>query len=232
MSRRPVIIRDVEVSDAEALQEIWLDFATEPDRPGSPTASVDQIRRAIGRLRTEAAERLLVAVVGDAPVGVAHLAPRSALSDSRRGSGARRLPARLERTPSAGYRQAASRRRGRVGGGAGVDSYHRVGRRDRPRRQPLLGPPRPRSGGGGQGLDGGPPTQPAAGGRGQVVGEQRGRCPPLDARLASAVLGHGTRAQGVVSARSLTASARFGTMLQVMRAVQTRRPRSSLIAIS
>lgn len=83
MSRGPVIIRDVEVGDAEALQEIWLDFATEPDRPGRPTASVDQIRRAIGRLRTEAAERLLVAVVDDAPVGVAHLrrAPLSPIHD-------------------------------------------------------------------------------------------------------------------------------------------------------
>jgi GNAT superfamily N-acetyltransferase len=83
MSRGPVIIRDAEVGDAEALQQIWLDFATQPDRPGRPTASLDQIRKAIGRLRAEGAERLLVAVVGDAPVGVAHLrrAPLSPIHD-------------------------------------------------------------------------------------------------------------------------------------------------------
>jgi GNAT superfamily N-acetyltransferase len=83
MSRGPVIIRDAEVGDADALQQIWLDFASGPDRPGRPAASTDQIRRAIGRLRAEAAERLLVAVVDDAPVGVAHLrrAPLSPIHD-------------------------------------------------------------------------------------------------------------------------------------------------------
>jgi GNAT superfamily N-acetyltransferase len=83
MSRGPVVVRDVEVGDADALEAIWRDFAAEPNRPSGPDASVDQIRRAIGRLGTEPAERLLVAVVGDAPVGVAHLrrAPLSPIHD-------------------------------------------------------------------------------------------------------------------------------------------------------
>jgi GNAT superfamily N-acetyltransferase len=83
MSRGPVIVRDVEVGDAQALQAIWLDFAAEPDRMGRATAPVDQIRRAIDRLRNEPAERLLVAVVDGAPVGVAHLrrAPLSPIHD-------------------------------------------------------------------------------------------------------------------------------------------------------
>jgi GNAT superfamily N-acetyltransferase len=83
MSRGPVIVRDVEVGDAEALQTIWLDFAAEPGRPGRAHASVDQIRRAIDRLRGEPTERLLVAVVDDRPVGVAHLrrAPLSPIHD-------------------------------------------------------------------------------------------------------------------------------------------------------
>ncbi len=83
MSRSPVVVRDVDVDDAEALQAIWVDFATEPSRPSRPNASLDQIRRAIERLVTEPSERLLVAVSDDTPVGVAHLrrAPLSPIHD-------------------------------------------------------------------------------------------------------------------------------------------------------
>jgi GNAT superfamily N-acetyltransferase len=83
MSRGPVIVRDVEEDDAEALEAIWRDFTAGPHRPNRPDASVDQIKRAIHRLRTEPTERLLVAVVDDAPVGVAHLrrAPWSPIHD-------------------------------------------------------------------------------------------------------------------------------------------------------
>ncbi len=83
MSLGPVTVRDVETADAEALQAIWLDFAVAPDRPSSPDASLDQIRRAIGRLSGQPNERLLVAVVEEDPVGVAHLrrAPLSPIHD-------------------------------------------------------------------------------------------------------------------------------------------------------
>ncbi len=84
MTRGSVTVRDVEVDDAEALQAIWLDFAVEPTRATrSAQSSLDQIRRAIGRLRSEPTERLLMAVVDDTPVGVAHLrrAPLSPIHD-------------------------------------------------------------------------------------------------------------------------------------------------------
>jgi GNAT superfamily N-acetyltransferase len=73
MTRAPVTVRDVEVDDAEALQAIWEDFAVEPNRATRVQTSLEQIRRAIGRLHAEPAERLLLAVVDNTPVGVAHL---------------------------------------------------------------------------------------------------------------------------------------------------------------
>jgi GNAT superfamily N-acetyltransferase len=83
MTRGPVTVRDADVDDAEALQTIWLDFAVEPTRSTRVIASIEQIQRAIGRLRSEPSERLLMAVVDDTPVGVAHLrrAPLSPLHD-------------------------------------------------------------------------------------------------------------------------------------------------------
>jgi GNAT superfamily N-acetyltransferase len=83
MTRAPVTVRDAEVDDAEALQAIWMDFAVEPSRATRVHASLDQIKQAIGRLRAEPTERLLMAVVDETPVGVAHLrrAPLSPIHD-------------------------------------------------------------------------------------------------------------------------------------------------------
>jgi GNAT superfamily N-acetyltransferase len=83
MTRAPVTVRDAEVDDAEALQAIWMDFAVEPSRPTRLRASLEQIRHAIGRLRSEPTERLVMACVDDVPVGVAHLrrAPLSPIHD-------------------------------------------------------------------------------------------------------------------------------------------------------
>ncbi len=82
MSRSPIHVRDVDAEDAEALQAIWLDFAPGADRP-SREPSLDPIRRAIRRVHTEPSERLLIAVLDDTPVGVAHLrrAPLSPIHD-------------------------------------------------------------------------------------------------------------------------------------------------------
>jgi GNAT superfamily N-acetyltransferase len=83
MSRGPVFVRDVQLGDAGALEAIWRDFAAGGERPSRPEATVEMIRRAIRRLQSESTERLLVAVVDGAPVGVAHLrrAPLSPIHD-------------------------------------------------------------------------------------------------------------------------------------------------------
>ncbi|MBA2444543.1 MAG: GNAT family N-acetyltransferase [Nocardioidaceae bacterium] len=80
--RGAVQIRDAAAGDAPGLQSIWMDF-TAGYRPVQKTASIEQIERAIRRLETEPAERLLVATLNDGPVGVAHLrrAPMSPIQD-------------------------------------------------------------------------------------------------------------------------------------------------------
>jgi GNAT superfamily N-acetyltransferase len=70
------VIRDAVCGDALALQSIWLDFARAErptDRQSRETSMVDQIERTILRFETEPSERLLVALVDDEAVGVAHL---------------------------------------------------------------------------------------------------------------------------------------------------------------
>jgi GNAT superfamily N-acetyltransferase len=77
MARGAIVIRDAQARDAQALLDIWMDFTA-----GAETrlhTEVLEVERSVLRLDTEPAERLLVAVVDDTPVGVAHLR-RAALS--------------------------------------------------------------------------------------------------------------------------------------------------------
>lgn len=73
MTRGLVSVRDAVVADASALRSIWLDFAEESDRQPREEPEHDQIERSIARYQTDLSERLLVALVDDQPVGVAHL---------------------------------------------------------------------------------------------------------------------------------------------------------------
>lgn len=68
-----VVVRDAVPADAEALCAIWNDFTCEPDRRFRDTPPADCVERAVHRLQTDPAERLLVALVDEMPVGVAHL---------------------------------------------------------------------------------------------------------------------------------------------------------------
>jgi GNAT superfamily N-acetyltransferase len=71
MARRTIAVRDATPEDAQALLDIWTDFATGPEaRLG---CDVEEVEHSVLRLETEPAERLLVAVVEEQPVGVAHL---------------------------------------------------------------------------------------------------------------------------------------------------------------
>jgi GNAT superfamily N-acetyltransferase len=79
MTRPSVVVRDAVPADALALQSIWLDFAQldratdRPSRETRETDMVEQIERSVLRFETDPAERLLVALVDDLTVGVAHL---------------------------------------------------------------------------------------------------------------------------------------------------------------
>jgi GNAT superfamily N-acetyltransferase len=76
MTRAPAVVRDAAPGDALALQSIWLDFAHAggpTDRQTRETSMVEQIERSILRFETDPSERLLVALVADVAVGVAHL---------------------------------------------------------------------------------------------------------------------------------------------------------------
>lgn len=73
MTGGTVLVRDAVADDALALQSIWLDFAPESEHQPRLAPSRDQIERAIARLLTDPAERLVVAVVDEITVGVAHL---------------------------------------------------------------------------------------------------------------------------------------------------------------
>lgn len=79
MSRACVVIRDARPEDAEALRAIWSDFTAEADRRTRDTPPADRVQRAVHRLQTDPAERLVVALVDEIPVGVAHLR-RAAIS--------------------------------------------------------------------------------------------------------------------------------------------------------
>jgi GNAT superfamily N-acetyltransferase len=77
MIRGALVVRDAVPEDAEALLDIWLDFST----GGDPRQICDaqEVERSVLRLETEPSERLVVAVVDDRPVGVAHFR-RAAIS--------------------------------------------------------------------------------------------------------------------------------------------------------
>lgn len=71
-NRGAVQIRDAVADDAAGLQSIWIDF-TASYRPVQAGATLEQVHKAIQRLETEPSERLLVAMLNDSAVGVAHL---------------------------------------------------------------------------------------------------------------------------------------------------------------
>ncbi len=73
MTRGLVLVRDAVCDDAVALQSIWLDFTSESVRGAQQAAPLEQVERSILRLETDPSERLLVAVIDEMPVGVAHL---------------------------------------------------------------------------------------------------------------------------------------------------------------
>jgi L-amino acid N-acyltransferase YncA len=79
MSRACVVVRDALPEDAEALGAIWTDFTSEADRRIRDTPPTEQVQRAVRRLQTDPSERLVVALVDEVPVGVAHLR-RAAIS--------------------------------------------------------------------------------------------------------------------------------------------------------
>jgi len=73
MARGSVVVRDAVVDDASALVDIWDDFSNVRERFSVAAATAEEASRAIVRLETDSAERLLVATVDGIPVGVAHL---------------------------------------------------------------------------------------------------------------------------------------------------------------
>jgi GNAT superfamily N-acetyltransferase len=74
-----VAVGDAIPEDADALCDIWADFTSELERRPRGSSCPEEVRRALHRLAAEPSERLVVAVVDDVPVGVAHLR-RSSLS--------------------------------------------------------------------------------------------------------------------------------------------------------
>lgn len=82
MSRGPVEIRDAVPADAPALVAMWAGFGSF-DRAGREKVSREEAARAVHRLQADPTERLLVAVLGDEPVGLTHLrrAPVSPISE-------------------------------------------------------------------------------------------------------------------------------------------------------
>lgn len=73
MNRAAVVVRDAVPEDADALRAIWSDFTCDFDRRFREDAPRDHVRRAVRRLQTDPCERLVVALVDEVPVGVAHL---------------------------------------------------------------------------------------------------------------------------------------------------------------
>lgn len=66
-------VRDAMPDDAEALQQIWADFTSDPPHQPHPRTSISDVRQALERIAQDPVQRLVVAVSGDQPVGVAHL---------------------------------------------------------------------------------------------------------------------------------------------------------------
>lgn len=73
MPRTHPIVRDAVPDDAEALLSIWTEVATDPLRQPRSSSDVDEVRRAVRRIDNDPGQRLVVAISGDEPVGVAHL---------------------------------------------------------------------------------------------------------------------------------------------------------------
>ena len=73
MPRSHPFVRDAVPGDAEALLSIWMDFTSDPPRQPRPSIDAREVRRSVGRITEDSTQRLVVAVVGDDPVGVAHL---------------------------------------------------------------------------------------------------------------------------------------------------------------
>jgi GNAT superfamily N-acetyltransferase len=73
MTRGAVVVRDAVPEDADALCAIWADFTVESAWRSRETSSREDVRRAVHRLAAEPSERLVVGLLDDVPVGVAHL---------------------------------------------------------------------------------------------------------------------------------------------------------------
>jgi GNAT superfamily N-acetyltransferase len=73
MPRSHPFVRDAVPGDAEALLSIWSDFTSDPPRQPRPSTDVNEVRRSVLRIAEDPAQRLVVAVAGADPVGVAHL---------------------------------------------------------------------------------------------------------------------------------------------------------------
>lgn len=73
MARTCPIVRDATAADAQALLSIWQDFTTQP--PRRPRSEVDEpsIGLAVDKITSDPDQRLLLALVDDEPVGVAHV---------------------------------------------------------------------------------------------------------------------------------------------------------------
>lgn len=79
MTRAAVVVRDAVPEDADALRAIWSDFTSDAGRRTPEMTPKEHVRRAVRRLQTDPSERLVVALVDEVPVGVAHLR-RAAIS--------------------------------------------------------------------------------------------------------------------------------------------------------
>ena len=66
-------MRDAVPDDADALLSIWTDFTSDPPRQPRPSADATRYGASVGRITDDPIQRLVVAVAGDDPVGVAHL---------------------------------------------------------------------------------------------------------------------------------------------------------------
>src|SRR5262245_46183897 len=73
MTRGPVLVRDAVPEDAAALHAIWNDFNGGSDGQERADLTLAETERAVIRLETDPSERLLVATLEGAPVGVAHV---------------------------------------------------------------------------------------------------------------------------------------------------------------
>jgi GNAT superfamily N-acetyltransferase len=73
MLRGGVSVRDAIPHDADALVSIWSDFVAGDHKASRDTPDAQDVATSIARLETDASERLIVAVIEDEVVGVAHL---------------------------------------------------------------------------------------------------------------------------------------------------------------